>query len=131
MNSSSWTSSEVADKFRPSETEYLAAIRKGCEVRMGKGNAGDLTSALPITIKITDINPGSQAARWFVGFGAGKGFINAEVRVGSRGTFKIRQAIVGGAFGGSFKTNCAELGEAAAHHVSRLVRGQETPAAKH
>lgn len=130
MDYSTWAVPEVVEKLRPQEPEYRAAICRGFNDQLASGDAASDRRALPITITVTDINPGSRAKRYWVGFGAGKGYINAKITVGTLGTFMIRQAVVGGAFGGSFETNCEELGEATAHHVTLLIRGEKTPAKK-
>lgn len=82
-------------------------------------SAGILDAAgVPVTVTITDLNPGSQAARYFLGgFGVGKGQILARAS-SAKGEITAGGELTGGAFGGEFDSILRALGEDLAEAIA-------------
>ena len=95
------------------------------------GNAP--AEALLIEGKFIEMDPGSRAKRYFVGFGAGKSGVTVEGSVKSAGavvaTFKQRRIGAIGAFGGDSMgkliADTRDIGEDMAKFVSAWAKGQK------
>jgi len=84
--------------------------------------------ALLVSGKITDVHKGNAAARWIVGFGAGRAYLTADFDLkdaagNQLGTYSVRKTYAGGAgFGGAGFVDmddlAKKLGEAAADSLS-------------
>ena len=73
-------------------------------------------------IAVVDWDPGSRAARYFIGFGSGRGHMTVSVTVtaadGSPAiTGQVEGWVKGGAFGGSSNTSAEQVGRAIAEAI--------------
>jgi hypothetical protein len=119
-----WVNAEANDvkKARESEAEWAKAIGDAFAERVaGKFPGGG--EPVKVDIAVIDLDPGSKAARFWVGYGAGTGMIVADVTVAGHGSFRISGKITGGWFGGSFLGILRKLGREIADHLAeRAVR---------
>ena len=104
-------------KARESEAEWAKAIGDAFAERVaGKFPGGG--EPVKVDIAVIDLDPGSKAARFWVGYGAGTGMIVADVTVAGHGSFRISGKITGGWFGGSFLGILRKLGREIADHLA-------------
>jgi hypothetical protein len=114
-----WVNAEANDvkKARESEAEWAKAIGDAFAERVaGKFPGGG--EPVKVDIAVIDLDPGSKAARFWVGYGAGTGMIVADVTVAGHGSFRISGKITGGWFGGSFLGILRKLGREIADHLA-------------
>jgi hypothetical protein len=114
-----WINAEASDvtKARAAEAEWAKAIGEAFTERAARKFPGGGEPA-KVDIAIIDLDPGSKAARFWVGYGAGTGMIVADVTVAGHGTFRISGKITGGWFGGSFLVVLRKLGREIADHLA-------------
>lgn len=114
-----WINAEAGDvtKARAAEAEWAKAIGEAFTERAARKFPGGGEPA-KVDIAIIDLDPGSKAARFWVGYGAGTGMIVADVTVAGHGTFRISGKITGGWFGGSFLVVLRKLGREIADHLA-------------
>jgi hypothetical protein len=120
LDYSQWSKQDgkVLDKAKEHEAGWTRALGDAFLARANKRGLGNGTDRARVDITIVDLDPGSQAARYFVGFGAGTGKISALVDVAGHGSFRMNAKITGGAWGGSFEGVLKELGASAADHLA-------------
>ncbi len=111
------------------------------EVIVGSANSAP-PAAIVISGKLTEIDKGSTAARWIIGFGAGRAIARATFEIKDAGgatlaRFESRKAYSGGAgIGGAdfleMEDLVQELGEETANSLIRWSNGEplEPPAKK-
>ncbi|MBL8726097.1 MAG: DUF4410 domain-containing protein [Planctomycetes bacterium] len=109
---------KVLDKAKQQESAWTKALGDAFLARANKRGLGNGTDRVRVDITVVDLDPGSQAARYFVGFGAGTGRISAQVDVAGHGSFRMNAKITGGAWGGGFEGVLEELGASAANHLA-------------
>lgn len=113
---------KVLDKARQHESEWTRALGDAFLARANKRGLGTGEPRSRVDISVVDLDPGSQAARYWVGFGAGTGRISALVTVAGHGSYRMNAKITGGAWGGSFEGVLKELGESAADHLAKAQK---------
>jgi hypothetical protein len=131
---------------------YIPHLRQGLVARLREAEdfreviVGSASSAPPAAIvisgKLTEIDKGSTAARWIIGFGAGRAIARATFEIKDAGgatlaRFESRKAYSGGAgIGGAdfldMEDLVQELGEETANSLIRWSNGEplEPPAKK-
>ncbi len=117
---SQWTNKddkEVATA-KQNEAAWAKALGDAFLARANKRGLGGVDNRTKVDITIVDLEPGSRAARYFVGFGAGSGVITAKVDAEGHGTFRMNGKITGGAWGGNFVNVMEELGQSIADHFA-------------
>jgi hypothetical protein len=106
------------------ESDWIEAIKAGFQ-----NEAEDLGIAggtIPVEFRITRCHPGSKSQRFWVGFGAGKGYLESTVSVAGHGELQIEGSVSGGVFdGGSFGSVCEKAGRAAARAIEEARGKQE------
>jgi hypothetical protein len=118
---STWSdmSDKAKERIEKDEAEWLGTLERVFRDRIaGYGLDQGTGTEVPVEIVIVELNPGSQALRYWVGFGAGTGRAVATVKVGGHGEFKVQDKISGGWFGGSINSVMKVLGKAAADHIA-------------
>jgi hypothetical protein len=95
------------DKMEPGDQQYVRVLAKSfpdmlrSRLAEKKLFAAEAADTLVIQGRITQFDPGSQAARWMIGLGAGSGEIVAEIRFDdARGVSVAKGSAVGGVTGG-------------------------------
>jgi hypothetical protein len=113
-----------ADKLETNSDAWLQVFKSALQAPL---NEAGLTTAggaeLKVDVLFTEVDPGSKAARYWVGFGAGTGRVSATVTVGSHGSFTVAGKLSGGWFGGELDGVMEKLGEDAGEEIARLVKG--------
>ncbi|MBK8098167.1 MAG: DUF4410 domain-containing protein [Planctomycetes bacterium] len=121
---SSWTNRDEKDiaKSKEHEAGWSKALGDAFLAQIRERGLGSTEVRTPVDITIIDLDPGSQAARAWVGFGAGTGRITAQVAPSTHGSFRMNGKITGGSWGGRFEDVMATLGEAIADHLADRVQ---------
>lgn len=117
----SWTTTkeEVMSLVRERRREWERALQDAFLAEANaRGLGGGERQRVRVDITIDDLDPGSRAARYWLGMGAGEGFVCATAHVRGHGEFRMRAAVIGGMWGGDFESAMAELGEAMAGHLA-------------
>jgi hypothetical protein len=104
-----------------SEDEWVAAIRRGFEDEAAE--LGIDGGSLAVDVVVTTCNPGSKSARYWVGFGAGKGKLELTATLSGHGEVVVNGSVTMGWTGGSFEDVCEEAGAAAARAIGE-ARGK-------
>ncbi len=113
-----------ADKVEANSDAWLQVMRTSLEGALHDGGVSNGTGGeLRIDVRINELDPGSKAARYWVGFGAGTGKVSATVTVGTHGTFTVAGKLSGGWFGGEMDSVMKKLGKDAGVEVARVVKG--------
>lgn len=114
-----WTNKDEKDvaKAKENEAAWAKVLGDAFLARATKKGLGGLDNRTMVDITIVDLDPGSRAARYWVGFGAGTGTISAKAEPAGHGSFRMNGKITGGAWGGNFTNVLEELGEAIADHL--------------
>jgi hypothetical protein len=129
---------ESEPELRAQANELLLAVRKRLNDRLSSSKLfSDSGKKLIITGKLISFDPGSQAARYIIGFGAGSGEIVTEVTFADEsGEMVARGSAVGGVsagwFGGNVNSAAKRLADAifkfiAANHESVAEPAPVTP----
>jgi len=106
---------EKASKAQMEESKWIQDLRQAFEKKTESlGIAGGMTG---VDIRITEIDPGSRAARYWAGFGAGSGHITAIVTVGRFGDLTIKGTLSGGFYGGDMGSVFKSLGQKVASEL--------------
>lgn len=115
-----WTNRDDKDiaKAKEHEAGWSKALGDAFLAQIRERGLGSGENRTPVDITIVDLDPGSQAARAWVGFGAGTGSITALVEPSTHGSFRINGKITGGSWGGRFEDVMATLGETIADHLA-------------
>lgn len=116
-----WTNRDEKDvaTAKQHEATWAKALGDAFLARANRRGLGGTEGRAAVDITIIDLEPGSRAARYFVGFGAGSGLIAAKVDVAGHGSFRMNGKITGGAWGGNFVGVMEELGESIADHLAK------------
>ena len=95
------------------------------------------TNAVVVTARVTEVDRGSAAARWIIGFGAGRAHITSQVQLAEPsgmvlGNFTVRRAYSGGAgIGGAGFLDMDDLaqllGEEAANTIVAWAKTGSVP----
>lgn len=105
-----------------SEAKWIEAIRHGFESEAGEqGIAG---GPIPVEMRVTRCYPGSKAQRYWIGFGAGTGHLNATVTLPGHGDLQVKGSVGGGFWGGEFEDVCEAAGRAVARAIGE-ARGKK------
>jgi hypothetical protein len=120
-----WTNQSEKDiaSAKENEAAWSKQIAEEVTERAGKRGLGGGDGARRLDITIVNLDPGSRAARQWVGMGAGAGVIAAKVEIEGHGSFRIDSKITGGAWGGNFRGVLAELGEEIVDHLADRREG--------
>ncbi len=107
----SWSvqESKHMNKWRAKEASWRNSITSGFtararELKLHEGSGPHVG----LTIRVVDLDPGSKAARYWVGLGAG--VLSAKIDAGTYGGIEANGKISGGFFGGDFAAMVRELG---------------------
>jgi hypothetical protein len=94
---------EFIGKMKSEEARWRELITTHFDKQVvASGLAGGTGAEIFVKFSIIDLDPGSQAMRYFIGFGAGRGAVRAMVDAGSKGSLIASGSISVGVFGGSF-----------------------------
>lgn len=115
---------DVPPEVRPELEGFAASLPARIGERLRKRNLlADGGRALVVDLRIVSYDPGSQTARYLVGFGAGGASIEArtEFRDGETrlGSGVARGTVWGGLFGGSVSTAHDNVARAVVDYVER------------
>ena len=116
-----WTNTDEEDmtEVKGKEAGWRAIIERAFRERAQdldlEGGDGPNVS---VELRIIDLDQGSQAARYWIGFGAGSGSLKATVNAGEYGSCEAEGRISGGSFGGDFDGVLENLGEAVAEAIA-------------
>jgi hypothetical protein len=114
-------------------TELTQKLKGKLEVAAQKSDASPPEKTLLLRGKVADIHPGSQAARYWVGFGAGSAWVKINGEVVDAKTqavlFRFEQQRVGavGMFGGGYIPMLTDCVVAIGRDIGRLVTLFKTP----
>lgn len=115
-----------ADKVETNSDAWLQVMRSALEGALHEAGVSTASgSELTVDVLITELDPGSKAARYWVGFGAGKGKVSAKVTVGTHGSFTVAGKLSGGWFGGEMDGVMKKLGRDAGVEIVHVVKGKE------
>jgi hypothetical protein len=124
---------EIQPEHRAQANELLLTVRKRLTDRLTSSELfSDSGRKLTLTGKLTSFDPGSQAARYIIGFGAGSGEIVAEVTFSDEsGNTIARGSAVGGVTagfgGGSINTAARRLADAIYKFIASNHAGVAEP----
>ena len=118
-----WTKTEEKnlEEARKHEAEWSRALRDAFLAEATGRGLGQGAERSRVDITVTDLNPGSRAARFWVGMGAGAGNVSATAKIDGHGEVSMRAKIIGGSWGGDFTATFEELGEAIAERIAERV----------
>lgn len=114
-----------ADKVETNSDAWLQVMRSALEGALRDGGVSTASgSELTVDVLVTELDPGSKAARYWVGFGAGTGKVSATVTVGAHGSFVVAGKLSGGWFGGEMDGVMKKLGRDAGVELAKVVKGK-------
>ncbi|MGI8820308.1 MAG: DUF4410 domain-containing protein [Chthoniobacterales bacterium] len=116
---------DVKAALAGSAQAFIAGLQSklgGLQVQAGQGGGAN---ALVVRVRITKTDPGSRAARYFVGFGAGAAKIGiaGEIVDGRTGKVLVRFAQERRSFAGGFGGDYRDLLDRTLHQVGGDVAG--------
>jgi len=94
--------------------------------------SGDSGKTLIIAGELVEYDPGSQTARWMIGFGAGSGMVTAVIHFAEDDGTDIARGnalgtVAGGFLGGAIDSAVDRMVEAIVKYIEKNCREQKTP----
>ena len=109
--------------MRESEADWRGVIKRSYDSSaehhgIDRGEGPEVS----VQIRIKNLDSGSQALRYFLGFGAGSASVTAEAEAGEYGSMRAEGSISAGFFGGKFDGLLFDLGRAIAGELADARR---------